>query len=366
MSVLDPADCGTPRGGASGIGGGTRPVAACQTHWFSEDQPMTYDGGAAGTGVAGHRGLPDFLGGRRLLAEDSRTESGHARFRRRYPHPTPIGAWPIARWVAGRIGRVLLVVWLTATAVFFAVNVALNPVATMLPLGATQQTIDQFRQALGLNTPLVVRYFDFLWDILHLNIGPSLWLGRDAFGEAISHIPATLEIAIPASIIGTTIGSVFGILSGRRPDSAFARVVNVFSFVLISAAEFWVGVMAILIFAVWLRLLPAGGSNGISSAILPIAVLSLRPLAHATQVMSTSVAEEMQKDYVLTARAKGMSEQRSVLRHVARTPRCPRSRSPSSTSEPCSAESPSSSKRCSRGPGSDSWPPRPSKRMTWS
>ena len=284
---------------------------------------MTYDGGAAGTGVAGHRGLPDFLGGRRLLAEDSRTESGHARFRRRYPHPAPIGAWPIARWVAGRIGRVLLVVWLTATAVFFAVNVALNPVATMLPLGATQQTIDQFRQALGLNTPLVVRYFDFLWDILHLNIGPSLWLGRDAFGEAISHIPATLEIAIPASIIGTTIGSVFGILSGRRPDSAFARVVNVFSFVLISAAEFWVGVMAILIFAVWLRLLPAGGSNGISSAILPIAVLSLRPLAHATQVMSTSVAEEMQKDYVLTARAKGMSEQRSVLRHVARNAALP-------------------------------------------
>jgi peptide/nickel transport system permease protein len=151
-----------------------------------------------------------------------------------------------------------------------------------------------------------------------LNIGPSLWLGRDAFGEAISHIPATLEIAIPASIIGTTIGSVFGILSGRRPDSVFARVVNVFSFVLISAADFWVGVMAILIFAVWLRLLPAGGSNGISSAILPIAVLSLRPLAHATQVMSTSVAEEMQKDYVLTARAKGMSERRSMLRHVAR------------------------------------------------
>jgi peptide/nickel transport system permease protein len=284
---------------------------------------MTHDSGAVDTGLPGRRGFPDFFGSRRLSQEDQPDVSGPARFQRRYPHPAPTGAWRAIRWLVARIARVLLVVWLTSTAVFFAVNIALNPVATMLPIGSTQQTIDAFRQALGLNTPLMLRYFEFLFHILRLNIGPSLWLGTDAFSEAISHIPATLEIAIPASIIGTIVGSAVGILAGRRPDSAFARVVNFLSFALISAAEFWVAAMAILIFAVTLRWLPAGGSIGLSSAVLPIAVLCFRPLAHSAQVMSTSVAEEMQRDYVLTARAKGMSERRSVLRHVARNAALP-------------------------------------------
>lgn len=244
-------------------------------------------------------------------------------FARRYPRPAPVGRWAIVRWIASRIGRILLVIWLTATAVFFAVNVALNPVATMLPQGSSRQTIDAFRHALGLDTPLVIRYFEFLFHAIQGNFGTSLWLGTNAFTEAISHIPATLEIAVPASIIGTIVGSGIGLLAGRRPDSALARVVNVITYVFISAAEFWVGIMAILIFAVWLRWLPAGGDVESGSFVLPIAVLTLRPLAHAAQVMSTAEAEEMRKDYVLTARAKGMSERATILRHVARNAALP-------------------------------------------
>lgn len=230
---------------------------------------------------------------------------------------TMIGKSGLVAFLARRIGHVVVVV-LAATVIVFLLMQALgDPVAAMLPLGTSNDQIQAVRETLGLNDPLIVQYWRFISHAVRGDFGTSLWLGTPAFRSAVDTVPKTFMLVVPASIIGVGLGSILGMRAGSRPGSVIDRIVTSVSFFMISIAEFWLGLMLIYVFAARLGWVYSGGyGTDLKHIALPIVVLTIRPFAHAIQVMRASVIQEQRTAYVMTARSRGASERRILFRHI--------------------------------------------------
>jgi peptide/nickel transport system permease protein len=231
----------------------------------------------------------------------------------------------VTRYFLQRLLHFAVVVLGASVVVFVLTNVLVDPVTKLLPIGqAHTQAADQMRQQLGLNDPLIVQYLRFVWHALGGDFGESTWLNEPALQAAVDRLPATMLIAIPATVIGGLLGCVAGIVAARRPASILDHVVGVVSYGLISLAEFWVAIMLVLVFAVHLGWLPTSGyAVSLQSLVLPVAVLAIRPFAHTTQMMRSCMIAESGRPYSMTARSKGLSERRVVFVHLLRNAAIP-------------------------------------------
>ena len=203
---------------------------------------------------------------------------------------------------------------------FFAINILGDPVALLVDEDASEEAIEALRTKFGLNRPLHVRIGDFYWDLLRGDFGKSIRHRIDAREMIFDRLPNTAILAIVAWAIGS-LGIPLGMLAARRPRGLVDRVVNVLSFAIISIPEFWLALMLILIVSVQLDLLPTSGFNGLGPAgwkfmILPAIALSPRVLGRNAQITRATMIEEINKQYVATARAKGLSENAVLYKHV--------------------------------------------------
>lgn len=216
-----------------------------------------------------------------------------------------------------RIARVLLIVLCATFVVFFLVNLLGDPVRAILPLGTPPEVIEQMRKTLGLDGPVVVRYLDFLVGAVQGDFGTSVKFNQPALEVALRALPATLVLVVPALILGAVSGSAAGLFAGLHPGSIVDRIVTVLTFLFVSIVEFWLALMLIYLVAVQLSLVRTGGFGlDLQHMLLPVLVLSIAPFAHAAQVMRASVLTENRLAYVLTARAKGISERDVRARHL--------------------------------------------------
>ena len=203
---------------------------------------------------------------------------------------------------------------------FFAINILGDPVALLVDEDASQEAIDALRAKFGLDRPLHVRFGDFYWDLLRGDFGKSIRHRIDAREMIIDRLPNTAILAVVAWAIGS-LGIPLGMLAARRPRGLVDRVVNVLSFAIISVPEFWLALMLILIVSVQFGLLPTSGFNGLGMdgwkfMILPAIALSPRVLGRNAQITRATMIEEINKQYVATARAKGLAENAVLYRHV--------------------------------------------------
>ena len=203
---------------------------------------------------------------------------------------------------------------------FFAINILGDPVALLVDEDASEEAIEALRTKFGLNRPLHVRIGDFYWDLLRGDFGKSIRHRIDAREMIFDRLPNTAILAVVAWAIGS-LGIPLGMLAARRPRGLVDRVVNVLSFAIISIPEFWLALMLILIVSVQLDLLPTSGFNGLGPAgwkfmILPAIALSPRVLGRNAQITRATMIEEINKQYVATARAKGLAENAVLYRHV--------------------------------------------------
>lgn len=229
----------------------------------------------------------------------------------------------MAAYLARRLAHTALVLLAATGIVFVALYIAVDPIRTMLPLGASDEQVTAVREAMGLADPLWRQYTNYLLGMLQGDFGRSLILRTDALTVTLDRLPMTAMIVAPATAIGVTIGSLLGLAAGTRPGSRIDRTISIASYSGLSIAEFWLGIMLITIFAAQLQVLPSGGYSGWKSLLLPIAVLMIRPLAQTAQVMRGAVVEEARKDYTMTARSKGLSEPRVAIRHWLRNASIP-------------------------------------------
>jgi peptide/nickel transport system permease protein len=193
-----------------------------------------------------------------------------------------------------------------------------DPVTLMLGEHATQESVTAVRHALGLDKPLLVRYVQYIGNLLHGDLGRSLRERRQVSEELADVWPATLELTAAALIIAVIGGVLAGVVSAVWPNSFFDGVTRLTSLFGLSMPVFWTGLTLIVFFSLWLNWLPVGGSGSLRHLILPAVTLSLPSLAMVARMTRSSVLEVLREDYIRTARAKGAKERVVVLKHGLR------------------------------------------------
>jgi peptide/nickel transport system permease protein len=189
------------------------------------------------------------------------------------------------------------------------------------------------RSALGLDDPVLVRYWHWLTGVLHGDLGYSIVTGRSAVSEVTARLGATLVLLGAALSIALLVGIPFGILAARNANGLLDRVLTGSSVFMISTPTFVIGLVLIYIFAIRLGVLPAGGmrvpgepmttGTVLRHAILPSLVLGLANAAPLARFTRSGMLEVLSKDYIRTARAKGVSERAILLRHALRNAALP-------------------------------------------
>lgn len=217
---------------------------------------------------------------------------------------------------ASRVLRAVLVVASLICVTFLLTRSFSDPARLMLPLDAPEADYLQLREEMGLDEPVWRQLTSFLGNAAQGDFGTSSWQGTDAFGLVLQRIPATLTLGGAAILLALAIGIPLGVIGGMRPGSVIDRIGMSASSIAVSVPDFWFGILLILLFAVQLSVLPTSGYGGWQFIILPAASLALRPLGRSALIARQAVAEEMSKRYVTTARAKGLSMQQTVWRHV--------------------------------------------------
>jgi peptide/nickel transport system permease protein len=193
-----------------------------------------------------------------------------------------------------------------------------DPVTLMLGEHATQESVAAVREALGLDKPLLVRYVQYIGNLVHGDLGRSLRERRLVSQELADVWPATLELTAAALAIAVVFGVLAGVVSAVWPNSFFDGVMRLGSLFGLSMPVFWTGLTLIIVFSLWLPWLPVGGSGSLRHLILPAVTLALPSLAMVARMTRSSVLEVLREDYIRTARAKGVREQTVVLKHGLR------------------------------------------------
>lgn len=226
-----------------------------------------------------------------------------------------------------RVTQALLVVMIVSIVVFLIMYLVPGDTVTVLAgPDPSPEVVAALRERFGLDQPLPVQYAKWAWHAVQGDLGTSHILGRPVSELILSRLGATLELAIAAillaSLFGVAVGIVAALNQGRWIDSSIT-VVN--SFVL-SVPNFWFGIVGILCFAVWLGWLPSGGRESFIQApvdalrhlVLPAIALALDSIAMIARLVRASLLDELSRDYVTVARAKGVGPAWLMRRHIAR------------------------------------------------
>ncbi len=227
------------------------------------------------------------------------------------------------RFLLRRCGQALVTVLGVATLVFFVQRLTGDPTYLLVPETATKADIDALRHALGFDRPIVVQYLDFLRDLAHFDLGQSVVQRVPVTDIIASRLPYTLELAAGALAVAAGLGIPAGVLLAMFRDRAIARICAGVVLAAQSMPTFWSGILLIMIFAVQLGWLPPSSTGSFSNLVMPSVTLGLLSMATFARITRTALLDELSKDYVRTARARGVRTLRLLVRHIARNASIP-------------------------------------------
>lgn len=227
------------------------------------------------------------------------------------------------RFLLHRCGQALVTVFGVVTLVFFIQRLTGDPTALLLPETATQADIEAMRATLGLDRPLWAQYIDFLGDMARFDLGRSFVQNASVWEILASRIPETLQLAAGALAVALLIGLPLGLLMALKADKAVSRWIMGAVLACQSMPTFWSGIMMILVFGVWLRWLPSSGTGTFAHLVMPSIALGLLSLATYARITRSAVVDELGKDYVRSARARGVGTGRLVRKHLMRNSAIP-------------------------------------------
>lgn len=231
----------------------------------------------------------------------------------------------MGRFLIKRVLQMFLALLGVSVVVFSLMHIVPgDPVRVALGTRFDQALYDSLRARMGLDRPLVEQYFSWLRGALTGDLGVSFRNGQPVTALIVERLPATLTLATAAVVIALVIALPAGLISAVRSGTPLDYTVATASQIGISLPDFWAGVMYILLFSLTVRWLPSSGFQPIGEGIgpwarhliLPAATVGLISGSIITRFVRSAVLEALNQDYVLTARAKGLSEWQIVLRHV--------------------------------------------------
>ena len=221
------------------------------------------------------------------------------------------------RYVVKRLLMLLLVILGVSFLIYAIMDLAPgDPVWQILGEDATQEEYEAMRAELGFDRPLIIRYGDYMWGLLHGDLGCSYKYSMDVMELYLSRLPATLLLALSATIVSTLISLPLGIYAALRQGSWQDNVTAVFSVLGLATPNFWVGLMLIIIFSLHLGWFHSGGFTSWQDVILPAITVGTGHTALTTRTTRSSMIDVIRQDYLMLARAKGVSEKKVIRRHA--------------------------------------------------
>jgi peptide/nickel transport system permease protein len=229
----------------------------------------------------------------------------------------------MAAYLIRRLLQSVLVIVGVSMIVFVITRAIGDPARMMLPLEATEEQVEAFRDRMGFNDPLWVQFWDWGKNAIRGDFGDSLWQRTDAMQLVLERMPATLLLCSTAIILAVAASIPLGILAALRPRSWLDKATTSFSLIGVCIPDFWLGLMMILLFAVALRLFFTSGYGTWRHLALPAIALAARPWGRITQIVKTSMMDEMHRTYMMTARAKGLTERNVIMSHALKNASIP-------------------------------------------
>lgn len=233
------------------------------------------------------------------------------------------------------VRRILLTIPLLflVTLIVFALSqlVPGDPAVTLAGENASQEQIDEIREKLGFNDPLIVQYANLVKGLVTGDLGTSLYSTQTVTAALGQALPVTLSLASLALLMVIIIGTVFGALAGMKPGSILDRSLTVIASLGVAAPAYWVGMILIIVFTFQLEWLPGalyvpfGDSpwEWLKHLLMPAFALALAGIVEVTRQLRGSLRDTMQLDYIRTARAKGMRQRTVVGRHAMKNAAIP-------------------------------------------
>lgn len=207
--------------------------------------------------------------------------------------------------------------------VFFLSRLTGDPTDLYLPVDASQESRENFRRIHGLDQPLMVQFIQYVGDLIRLDFGMSIRRAEPAIDAVMRGFAWTLQLAAITMTLVTAMAILIGSLAAFHVGGFFDRLATFFSLIGASAPDFWVAIVAIVVFSVGLGWVPTSGTGGWEYWILPIAVLFIRPFGLILQVVRGSMISTLSSAYVKTARAKGLRNRPIIFVHALRNAMLP-------------------------------------------
>ena len=192
-----------------------------------------------------------------------------------------------------------------------------DPASSILGTSATQDQIDQLNHELGYDQPFFFRYVNYLKDLIfHFDMGESYRSGTSVISEIAKRAPISIRVALNGIICATVLGIPLGILSAVKQYSVLDFSSTVIALILAAVPSFWLGMMLMLVFALYLGMLPSSGIETWRHYILPMFAIGLPYAAYELRFTRSSMLEAIRQDYIRTCRAKGGEERVVIWKHA--------------------------------------------------
>jgi peptide/nickel transport system permease protein len=226
-------------------------------------------------------------------------------------------------FVISRLVHALTVLFGVISATFVLLHVAGDPLAGLIPPGASPEVEAQIRRGYGLDRSLPEQYLDFVTSAMRGDFGESWRQERPALTAVLERLPVTLVLTGAAIGLAVVVGGALGVLAAARPGSMFDAIARSAALLGQAVPAFWLGTILILIFAVDLTWLPSSGIAQPVGFLLPALALAAYPAATLTRLLRASMIEALGADYIRTARAKGLPGKQVLAGHALRNAALP-------------------------------------------
>lgn len=226
-------------------------------------------------------------------------------------------------YLSRRIGQSLIALIGLVVLVFFLARLTGDPTNLYLPIDASLEARQQFSEKHGFNDPMLEQFGRFVSGLTRFDLGHSIRKDRPAMEVVLEAYPTTLGLAAVTIVLALVLAVLIGALAAYRPGGLFDRVSSMTSLAGASAPDFWIAIVAILLFAVSLGWLPTSGTGGPIHWVMPVGVLLIRPFGLLVQVVRGAMISALSSPYVKTARAKGVRERSVIFIHALRNAMLP-------------------------------------------